>query len=274
VRQIELNLERLRWLPHDFGSRYVLVNIPDYQLHAYDGGREVLTMRVIVGKQYENATPVFADTMSYVVFHPRWNVPTDIVKHEIVPKMQANVHWASEHGYEILDPKSDSTVIDPESIDWKGVDTATFNYRVRQKPGGENSLGRLKFMFPNSFDIYLHDTPAKTLFNRRERDFSHGCVRVEDPERLAQYVLGGDGEWTADKIRATLADTATVNATVRHKLPVYIVYLTAFSRNGTLQFRGDPYGADRRAMAKLGPLGPKGAEDASLCEALRKLMED
>ncbi|HEU4697551.1 MAG TPA: L,D-transpeptidase family protein [Gemmatimonadales bacterium] len=271
VRQIELNLERLRWLPHDFGPRYVLVNIPDYQLHAYDGGKEVLTMRVIVGKQYENATPVFADTMSYVVFHPRWNVPRSIVANEIIPKMQADVRWAAEHGYEIVDPKRD-TVVDPGSIDWKGVDTATFAFGVRQKPGPDNSLGRIKFMFPNSFDIYLHDTPAKQLFDRRERDFSHGCVRVEEPERLAQYVFAGDPAWSAGKIHAALVeDTATVQAKVPQRLPVYLVYLTAFSRNGTLEFRDDPYGADRRALARLGRVEADTATRSRCARLLERL---
>jgi murein L,D-transpeptidase YcbB/YkuD len=164
--------------------------------------------------------------------------------------------------------------MDPETIDWKGVDTATFAYGVRQKPGEENSLGRVKFMFPNAFDIYLHDTPAKTLFNRRERAFSHGCVRVEEPERLAEYVFAGDATWTADKIRETLADTVSVETKVRRRLPVYIVYLTAFSRNGALQFRDDPYGADRRALAKLGAPGPLDTRGATLCEELRKLMNE
>lgn len=271
VRQIELNLERLRWLPHEFGSRYVLVNIPDYELHAYDGGKEVLAMRVIVGKQYENATPVFADTMSYVVFHPRWNVPHDIVANEIIPKMQADAHWAAEHGYEIVDPKQD-TVVDPGSIDWKGVDTANFAFGVRQKPGPDNSLGRIKFMFPNSFDIYLHDTPAKQLFDRRVRDFSHGCVRVEEPERLAQYVFAGDPEWSAERIhQALVEDTATVQAKVPRRLPVYLVYLTAFSRNGTLEFRDDPYGADRRALARMGEVAADSATRGRCARLLERM---
>ena len=272
IQQLELNLERIRWLPKAFGDRHILVNIPDFALRAYDGGEEVLNMRVVVGKQYESATPIFADTMSYVVFRPYWNVPAGIVREEIVPKMRENTQWIAANNYELVDPKNDSLVIDPGTIDWEGVDTATFDYRVRQKPGPTNSLGKVKFMFPNQFDIYLHDTPSKSLFSRTERDFSHGCIRVEHPDRLARYVFSGAGGMSEAEIREAMSGEESRTVTVKNRLPVYIVYLTAFARGGALHFREDIYGADRRALARLRPTRRDAV--ASTCEAIRTLVGD
>ncbi len=271
IRQLELNLERLRWLPNDFGQRYVLVNIPDYTLHAFDAGKEVLTMRVVVGSEYGHATPVFADTMNSVVFRPYWNVPRDIVNEEVVPKMRTDKHYLDEHHYEVVRGKGDE-VVDPGSIDWGDLDTSKVDFRVRQKPGDDNSLGRVKFMFPNQFDIYMHDTPAHSLFGRNARALSHGCVRLEHPDRLADYVFEGDPAWPPEKIREAMEADSSRQVAVRRKLPVYIVYLTAFARDGQIQFRDDPYGADARAIARLGPPVADAALDSARA-ALRKLMK-
>jgi murein L,D-transpeptidase YcbB/YkuD len=276
IRQLELNLDRYRWLPAEFEDRYILVNIPDYHLYAYDRGKEVLDQRVIVGDEYRNATPVFADSMTYLVFRPHWNVPSRILVDEMIPKVQENSSYLAEHNYEVVDVEADSVVHDPASIDWSDVDTADLRFRVRQKAGARNSLGLVKFMFPNRFNIYLHDTPARELFQTPTRTLSHGCVRVEDPVALAKYALAGQDGWNEEKIREAMAseDSANKHAAGRtvpleRPVPVYLLYLTAFVREGLLNFRDDPYGKDRQAMARLGK--PQLGEPA-LCKELLKLL--
>ena len=257
VGQIELNMERYRWLPDDLGSRYILVNIPDYHLHAFDQGREVFQMRVVVGKDYENPTPVFADSMSYIVFRPYWNVPPSIVKEEIIPLTKKDPEYINKHNYEILRGREP---VDPASIDWAKVDTASFRYHIRQKPGPLNSLGLVKFMFPNQFDVYLHDTPARSLFRRAGRAASHGCIRVEKPELLAQFALSRNPEWNPKKIREAMAREEPQQVGLRQKVPVYIVYFTTFVQDGVPRFRHDLYGTDERAIARLG----EGRDDRTL----------
>lgn len=283
IRQIEINLERYRWLPPDFGSKYVLVNIPDYHLYAFDGGKRALDMRVIVGDEYGNATPVFADSMSYLVFRPRWYVPRRILVDEVIPQARQNIFYLADNNFEVVDAKRGSTVLDPFSIDWAAVDTANPGFRVRQKSGVANSLGLVKFMFPNQFSIYLHDTPAGWLFQQQRRALSHGCVRVERPVELADFVLAGQDGWNDSTIRAAMhpvdspvspagmsLDT-TEGRTVRleHKVPVYILYLTAYVQDGVLNFRGDPYGKDAQAQARIGPPHPG---DRRLCQEIARAL--
>ena len=273
IRQIEINLERYRWLPSDFGSRYILVNIPDYRLYAYDGGKEKLTMRVIVGNEYGSATPVFADSMTFLVFRPQWDMPRQILVDEVIPKVRKDVYYLAKHGYEVVDTAREQVVTDPAAIDWSDLDTTNIPFRVRQKAGSGNALGNVKFMFPNRFSIYLHDTPADQLFNRQERTLSHGCVRVEDPVKLAGYVLHGQGDWTEQKIRDAMepADSGKVEPVpvdLEAPVPVFLVYLTAFMRDGVLQFRDDPYKKDARAM---GTMGKPASIDRSECKELEKL---
>ncbi|MEO8199430.1 MAG: L,D-transpeptidase family protein [Gemmatimonadota bacterium] len=250
IGQIELNMERYRWLPDDLGSRYILVNIPDYHLHAFDGGKEVFTMRVVVGKDFDNPTPVFADSMSYLVFRPYWNVPPRIIKEEIIPLTRKDPSYITKHDYEILRGRE---LVDPASIDWAKVDTAHFHYQIRQKPGSLNSLGLVKFMFPNQFDVYLHDTPARSLFRRAGRAASHGCIRVEKPEQLAQFALSQNPEWDQKKIHEamTAKEELPQQVGLRQKVPVYIVYFTAFVQDGVPRFRRDLYGTDARAIARM-----------------------
>jgi murein L,D-transpeptidase YcbB/YkuD len=283
IGQIELNLERYRWLPSEFGPRYILVNIPDYQLYAYDRGKERLTMKVIVGDEYGNATPVFADSMSYLVFRPQWYVPQQILVNEVIPRARKDVAYLAQHRFEVVDAKRQSVVLDPKSIDWSDVDTADLKFRVRQKAGDDNSLGRVKFMFPNRFSVYLHDTPAGELFGRSKRSLSHGCVRVEKPVELADYALDGQQGWNPEKIRQAMSappsgaeaprdtDAPTEGSTVRleHPVPVYLVYLTAFMRDGVLNLRDDPYSKDRQALARMGKPRPR---DRTTCAELLKLL--
>src|SRR5690349_5882152 len=276
IRQIELNLERYRWLPVDFEPRYIYVNIPDYELYAYNAGKPALRMRVAVGDEYENATPVFADSMTFVVFRPYWYVPRRILMEEMIPKIRRKRSYLAWHDLEVVDARRDSLVLNPRRINWAHPDVNRI--RVRQKPGSRNHLGLVKFMFPNQFAVYLHDTPIRKAFARSRRTESHGCVWVEKPVELADFVLAGQGDWNDSTVRQAMqpepspmgrrgAEGQTVK--LERPVPVYIVYLTAFVRDGVLNFRADPYGKDREAMARLGKVTPS---DPGLCEELQKLV--
>jgi murein L,D-transpeptidase YcbB/YkuD len=277
VRQIQLNLERFRWLPAEFGGRYIYVNIPDYKLYAYNAGKPVLTMRVVVGDEYRNATPVFADSMTFVVFRPYWYVPQRILVREILPRVRKKRRYLVAHHFEVVDAKRESLVLNPSRIKWSRVDLTKI--RVRQKGGSPtNPLGLVKFMFPNQFAVYLHDTPTRELFRRPNRALSHGCVWVEKPVELADYVLAGQDAWNEKKIRQAMETAHSAseggsvdghNVTLDQPLPVYIVYFTAFVRDGILNFRRDPYRKDREAIARLGKLS---SSDPGLCEELQKLV--
>lgn len=271
IRQIELNLERLRWLPNEFGARYVAVNIPDFQLHAYDEGREVLTMRVIVGDEYDGSTPVFADTMNQVVFRPYWNVPSSIALEEILPLVQRNESYLARNEYEVV-PVKGSSPVDPGSVDWNDLDSTNFPYAIRQKPGPGNALGLVKFLFPNRFDIYMHDTPGDHLFARSERALSHGCIRLEHPDKFAEYVLEGMDGWTPDRIEAAMNAKEQRHVKLEQPIPVYILYLTAFAREGEVHFRPDLYEVDARGMERLGK-APPAEQIAALRAAFEELMK-
>ena len=287
IRQIEINLERYRWLPPDFGDRYILVNIPDYHLYAFDGREPVLGMRVIVGDEYDNATPVFADSMSYIVFRPQWYLPRRIVVDEVIPHVEESRSYLAEHHFEVVSATPSPKVLVPDTIDWEKVDTAHLGFRIRQRSGADNPLGRVKFMFPNQFSVYLHDTPAGWLFDQPRRTLSHGCVRVERPAALADFALAGQDGWTDSTVRAAMLppDTiarpaATTDSTpdegltvqLEKKVPVFILYLTAYVQKGVLNFRGDPYGKDAQAQARLGTPQPA---DQRLCgEILQALPID
>jgi murein L,D-transpeptidase YcbB/YkuD len=225
IDQIVMNMERWRWLPDDLGARYLLVNIPAFRLDAIENGRSVLDMKVVTGKK-DSPTPVLADRMTTVVFSPYWNIPQDIVRKEILPAIAKNPDYLEKHNME---------------ADEKG------NYR--QLPGKGNSLGQVKFVFPNHYNVYLHDTPAQSLFERVERDFSHGCVRLDDPMRLAQYVLRDQPEWTDDRIAAAMQAGTERSVALKQPLPIYLVYFTAWENDGALQTVPDVYGIDRRHSA-------------------------
>ncbi|MEP7027966.1 MAG: L,D-transpeptidase family protein [Candidatus Eisenbacteria bacterium] len=251
LRQIELNMERWRWLPKTFGDRHLVVNIPEYMLHYYEGGKPVLDMRVVVGKAM-NQTPVFSDTMTVVVVNPTWNVPASIVANEIGPAIAEDKNYLAKHHMRLLDGTGDKAKdIDPSDVDW-GDSTSLRKIAVRQDAGEDNALGKLKFLFPNSFDIYLHDTPAGALFSREDRSFSHGCVRVEDPVRLATYVLEGGADADTARLRTLINAGATKYLKIPNPLPVNIVYFTAFgSDDGAVGFREDVYGIDADLVDQL-----------------------
>ena len=245
VRQIALNLERWRWLPRDLGDRHILVNVPEYRLEVWEHHQVPLTMRVVVGKK-DTPTPIFADDMTHVVFSPYWNVPPDIVKNETIPSALRDPAFLDRTNMEVLDRSGKP--VDPSSIDMEAVG----EYRFRQRPGSSNSLGLVKFVFPNSYNVYLHDTPADSLFARATRSFSHGCVRVEQPEALARYVLGDQPAWTPERISEAMHAGTEKTVKLSRPLPVYLGYWTArVSADGIVQFRDDIYAIDARQTTLL-----------------------
>ena len=244
ARQIATSLERYRWLPRVLGERYIVVNVPAFRLDAYADGARALSMRVVVGSELASRrTPIFSDSMSYVQFGPYWNVPRSIAVNEILPLARRDRGYLERNDYEIVRGwGDDAPVVDP----WRLSDAAlgSSRYRVRQRPGPGNALGRVKFMFPNDFNVYLHDTPARALFGERVRAYSHGCVRVADPAALARFALAERAGWTAERIAETLRDGQRVRAVLPRKIPVYLIYLTAFDRDGAVAFRDDLYDLD------------------------------
>ena len=250
INQLILNMERWRWLPKKFEPDYLIVNIPEYRLRVFEAGKQALTMRVIVGKAL-TATPVFSDKMEYVVLAPYWNVPYSIIDKELRGKLVANPHYLDRLNMEVVKGYGrKASVIDPTTIDWAGVTQANFKYTVRRRPGPKNDLGDVKFIFPNSNDVYLHDTPHGELFSQTKRSFSHGCVRVEEPIKLATYLLRDNPNWDLTSIQDTIAQQREKYVTLQEKLPVYLVYFTAWAdANGHAHFRDDIYGHDK-SLAK------------------------
>lgn len=243
IRQIILNMERWRWIPRSFEPDYLLVNIPEYKLYVYEAGKVKLSMNVIVGKAI-NSTPVFSDRMEYIVLSPYWNVPFSIVKEELAPKIISNSSYLDRLDMEIVTASGEQ--INPGSIKWNDITEDNWKYILRRRPGPKNDLGDVKFIFPNSKDIYLHDTPHDELFSQAERGFSHGCVRVEKPMELAEYLLRNSGNWNKSKILETISKREEKQVPLKTSLPVYLVYFTAWTdAKGQVHFRDDIYGHDK-----------------------------
>ncbi|MBF9238014.1 L,D-transpeptidase family protein [Hymenobacter sp. BT683] len=246
IDQIILNMERWRWLPKRFEPNYLLVNIPEYTLHVVEENKEVFTMPVIVGKAL-NETPIFSDKMEFVVLSPYWNVPFSIIENELRSKLVANPNYLDRLDMEVVKGwGAKATPVDPASIDWANVTKETFKYTLRRRPGPKNDLGEVKFIFPNSNDIYLHDTPHDELFSQTNRSFSHGCVRVKEPIKLATYLLRNKPGWDQATILDTISRRREKYVTLKEKLPVYLVYFTAWAdADGHPHFRKDIYGHDK-----------------------------
>jgi murein L,D-transpeptidase YcbB/YkuD len=252
VRQIELSMERLRWLPDLSGGPVIAINLPSFYLWAFEAGKAqpALQMRVIVGKAVRNPTPLFIGDMRYLEFNPYWNVPRSIERGEILPKLAKDPDYLAKNDMELVGARG--AVSDT-------VDAATLAalragaLRVRQRPGPANALGAIKFALPNAMDIYLHSTPARALFQRSRRDFSHGCIRVEDPAALAQFVLAGQDDWSAEAIAAAMTPGPTRTVKLARPVPVVIFYTTAIiDRDGRALFPADVYRLDEaleRALA-------------------------
>jgi L,D-transpeptidase YcbB len=243
ICQIELNLERWRWLPEELGNRYVMVNIPAFRLEALENDGLALEMRVAVGKK-DHPTPIFSEPMTEVVFSPYWNIPAQIAREEWIPEVVRDPDYLRDNGLEII--KGDRVVSSSE-VDWSDSDL-----RLRQRPGAANVLGLVKFAFPNRFNVYLHDTPEDAMFHRASRDLSHGCVRVEKPEELAAWVLRGRREWTRAHIEKAMHAGVEQRVGVEPPIPVYLVYQTAWAQaDGTVSFSEDIYGHDAAQVGLL-----------------------
>ena len=246
VVQLQLTLDRWRWMPHQFDKSPIIVNIPEFRLHAVNEEYQTgLLMKVIVGRAYQHETPVFVDKIKTVIFRPYWNIPLSIQRAEILPHMQKNPSYLMENSYEIVDRKgqvvSEGNVTDEMK---KGLRSGKL--AVRQRPGPDNALGLVKFEFPNPYDVYMHGTPAEQLFSRSRRDFSHGCIRVEDPVALAAWLLRDKPEWTPDTIREAINGDETIRVELTNPIPVLILYGTAIVlKNGEVQFFDDIYGYDK-----------------------------
>ncbi len=249
IAQIEANMERWRWLPREEPARYVMVNMAGFELQLVEQRKPVLTMRVIVGRDYRQ-TPVFSSAMTALVINPYWYVPRTIFREDILPELRRDPGYLQRIGLQLFSSLSgNGTEVDPASIDWAKVDPDKFPYVLRQRPGGHNSLGRIKFLLPNRYGIYLHDTPHRGLFQREVRAFSSGCIRLEHPVDLAQHVLGDGQHWDRAAIEALITQGKPVSLSLPAPLPVYLVYLTAWvSDDGTLQLRDDIYGRDERLL--------------------------
>ena len=229
IQQILINMERIRWVPATPTTDYLLVNIPEYKLHVYQDGELAFNMNVVVGSE-AHSTVIFSGTLNQIVFSPYWNVPPSILKNEILPGIKKNKNYLDRH-----------------NMEWNGN-------AVRQKPGPRNSLGLVKFLFPNSYNIYLHDTPSKNLFGESSRAFSHGCIRLSEPKKLAEFLLRKDSVWTEEKITAAmnLGKEKYVRLRGKAEIPVFIGYFTAWvDQNGQLNFRKDIYGHDQKMAERL-----------------------
>ena len=252
IRQIVANLERARWLPDDLGNPYVLVNLADFHLELVEGGKDVLRMRVVVGDP-QTLTPVFSDKISYIEINPYWNVPKSIAIKEKLPVLRRDPSALKRQNIRVLGPGGDE--IDPASVEWSAVTANNWIYRLRQDPGTRNALGRIKFMFPNPYDIYLHDTPSRALFRRQVRAFSHGCIRIEKPIELAMLLLRTTDGWGRARIERTISKGKNKPVLLKDPVPVHLVYLTAWvGRDGLMQFRGDHYNLDAPLVAAVDPI--------------------
>tara|TARA_R110002095_G_scaffold161093_1_gene139602 strand:- start:843 stop:2441 length:1599 start_codon:yes stop_codon:yes gene_type:complete len=249
IRQLIVSMERWRWLPENLGSRYVLVNIAGFDLTAVENGVEKLRMPVIIGKTYRK-TPVFSSNIYSVRFNPSWHVPRSIAVKDKLKKIRKDPGYLSRNGYILYD--SSGSRISANSVNWGSISASNFNFRIRQNPGSNNALGKIRFAIKSPFNIYLHSTPDKHLFQKEKRSFSSGCIRVGDPKALAVFVFNDQGTWPYDRIAKNMEGTQTQNVALKDPVNVYISYFTVWkSRDGKLRFSQDIYGQDKAIWAAL-----------------------
>ncbi len=256
IQQLRVNLERARWILRDVGNELVLVNIAGFYLRLVLDGKPVWKTRVVVGKTYHK-TPVFTENMKTIVFNPDWSLPRSIVRGEKFAKMSRNPGYVAANDYELRDGSGKR--VNPQTINWASYSAKTFPYGMVQKPGPKNALGIVKFLFPNKYAVYLHDTPSRQLFGKAARTFSHGCIRVEDPLKLAELILANRKGWDRTKIDALVATGKTQYVKVEPELPVLLLYWTADPTfDGGAHFYPDIYGRDARLLKALdAPFNPE-----------------
>ncbi len=253
--QIRVNLERSRWVMGNLGKDFLIVNIAGFELFLIKDGEEVWHTNVVVGKKYHE-TPVFKNQIKYIVFNPTWTVPRSIVEKETLPKMRIDPNYINSNQMEIVDYSGN--IISQNSLDQSSLTISKFPYMIRQKPGDHNALGRVKFIFPNSYSIYLHDTPSKSFFSRTSRAYSHGCVRVENPLILAEKLLDDPVKYNQEKIQEILKTNKTKSIFLKEKLDVILLYWTAeIHPDGKLYFKEDVYGRDKAVLKELDEGRPK-----------------
>ncbi len=255
IKQIIINMMRWRWQQHDLGEKYIIVNIAHFDLTAFEAGQYALSMRVIVGK-FMNQTPIFSDRIKTIVINPYWTIPKSIARNEELPKLRKDPDCLRKRHIRLFSGwEDDATEIDPTTIDWQTVSwTKMGQYRLRQDPGPWNALGQIKFVFPNKYKVYLHDTPTQSLFSHNKRAFSHGCIRVSDPVKLAAFALSRQrGEaWTPKIIKNAINKQKRIGLGMSEKLPVHITYQTAwFDKHGIICFNYDVYGRDKKLLRAL-----------------------
>ncbi len=247
IKQIQVNMARWAKLASQLGDHYILVNIPDYKLDLIENGNVVLSMKAIVGKP-TRPTPEIESTVTRIIFNPYWNVPKLIAQRDIIPKIINDPGYLDEMNIKIInrEEEDNSYEISPGDIDWQAAEVDGFRYHFRQEPGVNNALGLVKFEFQNSHDVYMHDTPAKELFDADKRDFSSGCIRLERPFDLVSYLMDRNANWNDEKMQSILEEGKTSYIKIARPMPVIIAYLTAWvDDNGQLQFRNDIYGWDQ-----------------------------
>lgn len=253
IDQLRANLERWRWLPRQLGEEHILVNIAGFDMKIRKAGETVMTQRVVVGTPYRR-TPVFTGRMTYLVLNPFWEVPQRLAAQDQLPRIRADREYLERMGFSVLQGwGAEERRIDPENVDWQALSSRNFPYRLRQAPGPENALGRVKFMFPNRHNVYLHDTPARGLFARDERAFSSGCIRVEDPDRLTRWLLSERAAiMSVERIEAVFASGQETTVRLDRALPVHLLYWTAWmDEQGLVQYRHDIYQRDQALIDAL-----------------------
>jgi len=252
IAQVELNMERFRWLPQKLEPRHLRINIANFSLELVEDGEVTLAMDVIVGRPYRE-TPVFSGRMTYLTFSPSWHLPPTISREDILPRLRKDPQDVVDDGIRVFSGwGADEREVDPLQVDWRKVSSRNLPYHFRQDPGPKNALGRVKFMFPNRFSVYLHDTPARQLFDRAQRDFSSGCIRVQKPKDLAVQLLMDDPAWTPERIEEAMNSGKEQNVSLPRPLPVHLAYMTAWVDDaGVLQFREDIYARDKRLIEAL-----------------------
>ena len=250
--QLEVNLERAKQISELGDSRFILVNIPEYKLYVIENGKAIYQTRVVVGKKIHK-TPVLTSEISEFVVNPYWNVPASITKNEIIPKFQKDPEYLSKNNMKIISSLNKKNIfIDPEIVDWTTIDPESAALRIRQDPGKNNSLGRVKFIFPNNHRVYLHDTPSRSLFAHNSRAFSHGCVRVENPFELAEVLISNSESWTSEKLNYFTNRKKTKIIKLDKPIPIHITYMTAWAdEQGIINFRPDIYKRDSQIANNL-----------------------
>jgi murein L,D-transpeptidase YcbB/YkuD len=245
IHQIEINMERLKLMPKDMDQRYIAVNIAAFELEVVENENTVVNMKVIVGRPYWHS-PLFSAKMTHLVFNPSWYVPNSIAIREVLPKVKKESGYLVKEGIKVFEKeKGYRKALDASAINWADVTADNFKYRFVQVPGILNPLGKIKFVFPNEYNVYLHDTPAKVLFEKSSRAFSHGCIRIEKPVELAEYLLRDDPAWTREKILTMIDNGKEVKIQIPSPVNIHILYLTAWvDKDNILQFREDVYGRD------------------------------